>query len=78
MNGSASRPSSATMNGTRWAIRPTTKATSRESRSSLATTTLHFAAFAALKAAAVGMLSFESLWWALLPPALYLGIHLRG
>src|SRR6202140_5236060 len=24
----------------------------------------------------VGMLSFGSLWWALLPPALYLGIHL--
>jgi len=24
----------------------------------------------------VGMLSFESLWWALLPPVLYLGIHL--
>ena len=24
----------------------------------------------------VGMLSFESLWWALLPPAVYLGIHL--
>jgi predicted PurR-regulated permease PerM len=24
----------------------------------------------------VGMLSFESLWWALLPPALYFGIHL--
>src|ERR1700730_16000554 len=24
----------------------------------------------------VGMLSFESLWWALLPPAIYLGIHL--
>jgi predicted PurR-regulated permease PerM len=23
----------------------------------------------------VGMLSFESLWWALLPPALYFGIH---
>jgi predicted PurR-regulated permease PerM len=23
-----------------------------------------------------GMLSFESLWWALLPPALYFGIHL--
>jgi predicted PurR-regulated permease PerM len=22
------------------------------------------------------MLSFDSLWWALLPPALYLGIHL--
>ena len=24
----------------------------------------------------VGMLRFESLWWALLPPALYFGIHL--
>ena len=24
----------------------------------------------------VGLLSFESLWWALLPPALYFGIHL--
>ena len=24
----------------------------------------------------LGMLSFESLWWALLPPVLYLGIHL--
>jgi predicted PurR-regulated permease PerM len=24
----------------------------------------------------VGMLTFESLWWALLPPALYFGIHL--
>jgi hypothetical protein len=24
----------------------------------------------------VGMLSFESLWWALLPPALYFGIQL--
>jgi len=24
----------------------------------------------------VGLLSFESVWWALLPPALYLGIHL--
>ena len=24
----------------------------------------------------VGMLSFDSLWWALLPPAIYLGIHL--
>ena len=24
----------------------------------------------------VGMLSFESLWWALLPAALYFGIHL--
>ena len=35
------------MKGTRWAIRPATKATSRDNRSSLATTTLHFAAFAA-------------------------------
>ena len=52
MNGSASRPSSATIKGTRWAIRPATKATSRENRSSLATTTLHFAAFAAANAAA--------------------------
>jgi len=26
--------------------------------------------------ALVGMLSFESLWWALLPPVLYFGIHL--
>src|SRR4029450_7782811 len=26
----------------------------------------------------VGMLSFESLWWALLPPALYFGIRLVG
>jgi hypothetical protein len=51
INGSASRPSSATMKGTRCAIRPATKATSRESRSSLATTTLHFAVFAAAKAA---------------------------
>src|SRR6267142_1642555 len=32
MKGSASRPSSATMNGTRWAIRPATKATSRDRR----------------------------------------------
>src|SRR5258708_30586186 len=24
----------------------------------------------------VGMLSFESVWWALLPPALYFGLHL--
>ena len=37
MIGSASAPSSATMNGTRCAIRPAMKATSRESRSSLAT-----------------------------------------
>jgi hypothetical protein len=37
MNGSASAPSSATPNGTRWAIRSAMKATSRESRSSLAT-----------------------------------------
>ena len=52
INGSASRPSSATMNGTRCAIRPATKATSRDSRSSLATTTLHFEAFAAAREAA--------------------------
>jgi hypothetical protein len=32
MNGSASAPSSATMNGTRWAMRPAMNATSRESR----------------------------------------------
>ena len=43
MNGSASRPSSATMNGTRCAIRPDTNATSRESRSSLETRTQHLA-----------------------------------
>ena len=36
-------PSSATMNGTRCAIRPAMKATSRDRRSSLATTTGHFA-----------------------------------
>jgi hypothetical protein len=35
MNGSASTPSSATMNGTRCAIRPDTKATSRDTRSKL-------------------------------------------
>ena len=35
MNGSASAPSSAAMNGTLEAIRPAMKATSRESRSSL-------------------------------------------
>ena len=52
MNGSASRPSSATMNGTRWAIRPATNATSRDSRSSLDTTTLHLAFRAAANAAA--------------------------
>ena len=34
MNGSASRPSSATMNGTHCAIRPATNGTSRDSRSS--------------------------------------------
>src|SRR5215216_4783965 len=39
MKGSASAPSSATMNGTRWATREATNATSRESRSSLATIT---------------------------------------
>jgi signal transduction histidine kinase len=40
------------MKGTRWAIRPATNATSRDKRSSLATTTLHFVAFAAASAAA--------------------------
>ena len=39
MNGSASAPSSATRNGTRCAISPEMKATSRDSRSSLATMT---------------------------------------
>jgi hypothetical protein len=52
MKGSASRPSSATMNGTRWAIRPATKATSRDNRSSLDTTMLHLALRAAANAAA--------------------------
>ena len=52
MNGSASRPSSATIKGTRCAIRPDTKATSRDSRSSFETRTLHFALRAAAKAAA--------------------------
>src|SRR5713226_2662437 len=52
MNGSASRPCSATMNGTLCAIRAATKATSRDRRSSLATTTLHFADLAAERAAA--------------------------
>ena len=52
MNGSASRPSSATMNGTRCTIRPATNATSRERRSSFETTTEHLFARAALRAAA--------------------------
>src|SRR5215213_6259992 len=52
MKGSASRPSSATMNGTRCAIRPATNATSRESRSSFDTTTQHLALLAAARAAA--------------------------
>ena len=39
MNGSVSMPSSVTMNGTRLAMSPAMKATSRPSRSSLATTT---------------------------------------
>ena len=46
MNGSASAPSSATMKGTRCAMSPAIKATSRESRSSLATMTGHFAGLA--------------------------------
>jgi len=52
MNGSASRPSSATMNGTRWAISPATNATSRDRRSSLETRTQHRAVLAAASAAA--------------------------
>src|SRR4051812_23937593 len=52
MNGSASEPSSATMNGTRWAIRPEMKATSRDSRSSFETITGHLAARAAASAVA--------------------------
>ena len=39
MNGSASAPSSATMKGTRCAIKPEMKATSRDRRHSFATTT---------------------------------------
>ena len=50
MNGSASAPSSATMNGTRCAIRPAMNATSRESRSSLATMTGAFACLACASA----------------------------
>ena len=61
MNGSASRPSSATMKGTLCAIKPETNATSRESRSSSETTMLHFALLAAAKAAAnCGRLSSAS------------------
>jgi hypothetical protein len=58
------------MKGKRWAIRPATNATSRDSRSSLATT-LHFAAFAAASAAAswgrLSMASDDELWNELLP-----------
>jgi hypothetical protein len=49
---SACAPSSATIKGTRWAMRPATKATSRERRSSLATTTGHFFTRASANAAA--------------------------
>ena len=52
MKGSASAPSSATMNGTRCAISPAMKATSRESRSSLETITGHLAERPVAKAAA--------------------------
>src|SRR6476659_10148598 len=52
MNGSASAPSSATMNGTRCAIRAAMKATSRERRSSLATRIGHFSRRAVASAAA--------------------------
>ena len=52
MNGSASRPNSATINGTRCAISPETKATSRDSRSSFDTTTQHLAVRATASAVA--------------------------
>src|SRR5215218_10070300 len=52
MNGSVSGPSSATMNGTRCAIRPAMNATSRLSLSSFATSTGHFRRFASARAAA--------------------------
>ena len=51
MNGSTLRPSAQTMNGTRCAIRPAMNATSRDSRSNLATATSHFAFLAAFSAA---------------------------
>jgi hypothetical protein len=52
MNGSASTPSSVTMNGTRLSIKPEMNATSRERRQSFATTTGTFAfrAFASASA----------------------------
>src|SRR5436190_16898158 len=52
MKGSASTPSSATMNGTCCAISPAMNATSRDSRSSLATMTGHLPARPAARAAA--------------------------
>src|SRR6267142_1124163 len=52
MKGSASVPSSATMKGTRCDMRPATNATSRDSRSNLATTTEHFCLRASANAAA--------------------------
>src|SRR5262245_52782694 len=53
MKGSASGPSSATMKGTRWAIRPEMKAISRERRSSFETITGHLAALASARRPAV-------------------------
>lgn len=52
MNGSASAPSSAATKGTHCAIRPEMKATSRERRSSFATTTGHLLCRAEARAAA--------------------------
>src|ERR1700719_3266973 len=52
MNGSASAPSSATMNGTREALKTEMKATSRDRRQSFATTTGAFALRAFASAAA--------------------------
>src|SRR5438045_2916393 len=52
MNGSASAPSSATTNDTRCAMSPEMNATSRDSRSSLATMTGHLPARLAASAAA--------------------------
>src|SRR5690348_4871681 len=52
MNGSASAPSSATMNATRCAINPLMKCTSRDRRSSFATRIGHFCFRACASAAA--------------------------
>ena len=51
MNGSASAPSSATMNGVRWLMRPEMKCTSLDRRQSLATMIGHLSLRAAARAA---------------------------